>query len=290
MFMNGSISDDRMQLPVWRVIYSHMRTKQTIASGQSYNKLTALEPAGKTTHGKNLWLFQCECGRRTTATVSQVLLGKTKSCGCLRTCNIREVNGKRKLFPIVGKIYGQLTAIEDAHEKTKDFRSLWWFQCGCGQRIKTAASLVIYGNKRSCGCLAISMRKGRAPFASEDDIAVRIPKRVWQKTYSDGCPFDLFMILSQEPCHYCGASLSNTASRKYTDGIATFTYNGLDRKDSTKDHSPENVIPCCRKCNIAKNNMTYEEFIVWNARVYLHTTHVRNSLDPVSLLLANRVS
>lgn len=81
----------------------------------------------------------------------------------------------------------------------------------------------------------------------------RVAKKVWEKTYSDGCTFDQFLELSQKLCHYCCSPPSSTSK--------FFTYNGLDRKDSSGDHSLINVVPCCGKCNMMKGTMGYNEFL-----------------------------
>ena len=39
--------------------------------------------------------------------------------------------------------------------------------------------------------------------------------------------------------------------------------NGIDRIDSTKDYEEDNVHPCCKHCNFAKNSRTDDEFKVW---------------------------
>jgi 5-methylcytosine-specific restriction endonuclease McrA len=50
-------------------------------------------------------------------------------------------------------------------------------------------------------------------------------------------------------CEYCGLSLPEVST-------------GLDRKDSSRGYTPDNVVPCCRECNVAKNAwFTYEEFL-----------------------------
>lgn len=52
------------------------------------------------------------------------------------------------------------------------------------------------------------------------------------------------------PCHYCGGKLNETGY-------------GLDRKDSDKGYTLENVVPCCHSCNTIKSNkLSYEEMIV----------------------------
>lgn len=51
----------------------------------------------------------------------------------------------------------------------------------------------------------------------------------------------------RKPCTYCGLMHSS--------GV-----NGLDRMDSSKGHTKENCVPCCRECNQAKMNYwTFEE-------------------------------
>lgn len=57
--------------------------------------------------------------------------------------------------------------------------------------------------------------------------------------------FDQFILFWQKPCHYCGNIHSNV---------------GLDRIDSTKGYSLDNVVPCCSICNVMKWNLTAKEF------------------------------
>lgn len=50
-----------------------------------------------------------------------------------------------------------------------------------------------------------------------------------------------FCDLIAQPCTYCGDSTGVTGS-------------GLDRLDSSKGYTPDNVTPCCRDCNVAKSD------------------------------------
>jgi hypothetical protein len=54
-----------------------------------------------------------------------------------------------------------------------------------------------------------------------------------------------------------------------------FIYNGLDRVDSMKGHTPDNVVPCCYRCNCAKNNMSFNDFISHIEKMYEHTRRFR---------------
>lgn len=53
-------------------------------------------------------------------------------------------------------------------------------------------------------------------------------------------------ILSK-PCHYCG----ETDWHKL----------GCDRVDNSKPHTKDNVVACCKECNIKKMHKDYDEFI-----------------------------
>jgi hypothetical protein len=53
-------------------------------------------------------------------------------------------------------------------------------------------------------------------------------------------------------------------------GTGDFTYNGIDKIDSGKGYTVNNVVSCCKKCNFAKSNMSQGEFIKWIRKVYLH--------------------
>jgi hypothetical protein len=52
--------------------------------GKTFGRLMARWPAGKGKGGVS-WLCSCECGKLTVVTISRLLNGTTKSCGCLAT-------------------------------------------------------------------------------------------------------------------------------------------------------------------------------------------------------------
>jgi hypothetical protein len=66
---------------------------------------------------------------------------------------------------------------------------------------------------------------------------------------------DEYRTLYCEPCHYCGGDLPANG-------------HGLDRIDPTIGYIMKNVRPCCTDCNIAKNDMTDDEFRKWSIRLY----------------------
>jgi hypothetical protein len=43
--------------------------------------------------------------------------------------------------------------------------------------------------------------------------------------------------------------------------------NGIDRADNALGYTVENSVSCCKICNIAKRDLTIEEFIFWGKRL-----------------------
>ena len=54
-------------------------------TGMKFGKLTVLQRTGTANNGKAMWLCQCECGNTTTVNGTDLRLGATQSCGCLRS-------------------------------------------------------------------------------------------------------------------------------------------------------------------------------------------------------------
>lgn len=190
---------------------------------------------------------------------------------------------------IVGDKIGMLTVVRRSSLPCDlpddDPNSLWDCQCDCGKiKIGVKKNRLRKGSMRagsilSCGCA--NKQKG---VKLRKDPVLGSAGKVWSSKYSDGCSFEKFLELSQQPCFWCGALPSNKATGGSTknpkNGISAewqeiklnnpFVYNGLDRLDSSKDHSEDNIVPCCVTCNKAKLDMTVEEFREWIDRIYHH--------------------
>lgn len=55
----------------------------TTLIGQIFDRLTVLSFAGRTKHGKPIWLCRCECGTETTVLAVSLRSKRTRSCGCI---------------------------------------------------------------------------------------------------------------------------------------------------------------------------------------------------------------
>src|SRR6266403_1453623 len=87
-----------------------------------------------------------------------------------------------------------------------------------------------------------------------------------------GIPFTLsreeFSALIQSPCHYCGAEPS--AIKRGKDIWSPLIYNGIDRVENLLGYAVGNAVACCKTCNIAKRDLSVQEFLEWATRIYLH--------------------
>jgi hypothetical protein len=72
-------------------------------TGHQFGRLRAMNYAGRDRHGNSLWLCACVDGNTTTVTNSNLVTGKTQSCGCLQREIVRKlmtgtVGAKSSLF------------------------------------------------------------------------------------------------------------------------------------------------------------------------------------------------
>src|SRR5699024_11157121 len=108
-------------------------------------------------------LCQCDCGNEAVIDGYRLRSGSTQSCGCLQ----RERTSKANLNDLTGQRFGRLLVTERAGT-AKGRHVLWACACECGGSVDVAASNLVRGNSRSCGCI-------RAEIS--ELAAARTPKR-----------------------------------------------------------------------------------------------------------------
>lgn len=165
--------------------------------------------------------------------------------------------------------YGMLAVIQQAGSDNHR-EMLWHCQCDCGERTIVRGSCLRSGHTSSCGC----QRGAPLPYGIAAMRQVLVGYR--NKAKIRGLEWKLteeqFHELTQQPCHYCGTELSNLWTTRSRSG--SYSYNGLDRKDSTKGYTPNNIVPCCAQCNLAKGRLNYQDFLNLCERVYRHRVEV----------------
>lgn len=109
--------------------------------GEKFGKLVAIKY-----NGNSMWECKCECGNTKNVKITDLELGKTKSCG---TCN-KIIYLKDNL---TGIKVGELTVESynpDIHK--------WKCKCSCGNETYATTSELKYARKKSCGHLMRTAR------------------------------------------------------------------------------------------------------------------------------------
>jgi hypothetical protein len=205
---------------------------------------------GKTIPEKGrLWKCRCDCGADYYATTGNLKAGNVKSCGCSRRADL------------TGKRFGRLVVLEVDAKTVGGGRGgpriRWICKCDCGKTKSISANKLNSGNTYSCGCLrkegTMQIEKGLAARHSVFSSYKRMAKR---RNIDFMLSFDEFVSLTGQLCYYCGSGPLNKFKAKNGD----FIYNGIDRVDNNMGYFTANCVPCCTNCNVAKRQLSVEDF------------------------------
>jgi hypothetical protein len=187
----------------------------------------------------------------------------------------------RKGAPITtalpGQVFGTLVVVGEALKRAPE-RRLVLVRCKCGAEKFVGAGALVAGATRSCGATECTTRattqRQRYGYTTPGNQARNFIYHNYRSTARKrGRTFDItkedFHDLTSQECHYCGQPLSNRTKDRNGDGF--FVYNGLDRVDSSRGYTLDNVVPACIVCNKAKTDMSCDDFLAWVRRVAAHT-------------------
>lgn len=125
--------------------------------GKKFNRLTVVE---RVRYGKKslFWRCRCDCGKETVVSSEKLKSSHTQSCGCKSLENTIKRNLQR-MRDLQGERFGKLTVLEKA--ETKNQQSHWLCECDCGNKCVVAATNLIEGRTKSCGCQRTDVCKSR---------------------------------------------------------------------------------------------------------------------------------
>lgn len=151
---------------------------------------------------------------------------------------------------------------------------LWLCICECGKKTRVLSGCLGNGNTSSCGCLKREQlsRRQALPLglASARHLIRNYKAGAKRRNRSFELSEDEFLALCKSNCKYCDCPPTQISSGdKGCNG--KFIYNGIDRVDNFKGYTKENSVSCCSVCNIAKHQLSREEFLNWITRVYRYS-------------------
>lgn len=119
--------------------------------GQKFNRLTVIEKdIEKSNQGKGAyWRCKCDCGNYTTVSTGALEHGTTKSCGCLKMEQIKNL-GQSKLKDLTGEKFSLLTVLERVGQDSSG-KATYLCKCACGREKIIRGSSLTSGNTKSCG-------------------------------------------------------------------------------------------------------------------------------------------
>lgn len=136
----------------------------------------------------------------------------------------------------------------------------------CGELFKRRSPRQKYcGNREDKTSCAYKARRvldniRKREYRKTHDIIYNSPKNIFAKYIHNAkrrniifnITFDDFMNLWGKDCYYCGCQIKTI---------------GIDRKNPKKGYNINNIVPCCKTCNISKMSLTEKQFIKMAKRV-----------------------
>lgn len=175
----------------------------------------------------------------------------------------------------IGKRFGKLVVIglgEVWHGKKEDKKGqqLWKCLCDCGTEIQVPSKRLIGNIIKSCGCSRYRLGGDTAIlkiFNNYRSDSIKL-KREFNLTFEE-----LKAIILQ-PCYYCDSPpyrrmKSNGFYKGKVKQIISYC-GGVDRINPLKGYLLDNVVPCCKNCNMMKWVFSKEEFLKQVEKIFNH--------------------
>lgn len=218
--------------------------------GFKSGKLTVIKMSALRSRGRKMYECLCEYGNCTIVRGSRLKCGDTKSCGHCPTI-------------FVGDRFGKLVVLKKSDKKGTNNSSFFDCRCDCGNLFTVIGSRLKNNTAVSCGCISKYTDRNFALIKRRYSGGIIDSSRKLGLNYD--LTFNDYEAMIQKPCFYCGCEGTNISNdynykknEKFSDTM--IVCNGIDRIDSKKGYTKDNVVPCCKHCNSAKSDKTIEEF------------------------------
>lgn len=230
--------------------------------GQRFGKLVVI--GMKVVNKRREAVCKCDCGTEKVISARMLKRGDTTSCGCYH----RQVVSEMRQQDLIGKRFSKLVVIGKGEGTVLGANSIlnytWICKCDCGSTRELTTNALSSGNTKSCGCTGVEKNVTR--IKSKAGLYAKV-RHMRGKAEDRGIKWSLLEEQALETivgnCEYCGTP----PQRVHTTGQR---YHGIDRVDSSLPYEIGNVVPCCKNCNFAKNDMSLNEFRDHIARMYNH--------------------
>lgn len=192
-----------------------------------------------------MWICECMCDKHTIKPVSTKSLksGMSMSCGCERVNKCNETKDKRLRI-------------------RNDNGDILYKQCFRCKRMLPISNFY----KCKSNFDGYSSECNQCQHESKENRYNIYKKNAKKRNIEFHLSKEEFYSITSKPCNYCGGY-----SRVDLNGDA---YNGVDRIDSNKDYTIDNVVPCCDVCNKMKLDYSTDFFLNHINKIIKHMKEV----------------
>lgn len=198
--------------------------------GKTYNKWH-VDSFAYTKEWEHYFNCTCECGVKKVVNGRNIVLGKSRSCGCDRDSKAH----KRYFIDLTGNKYNKLTCIKWERRENGIY---WYCQCECNNFTWVEASNLKSGAVKSCGCAGNHVNRIHGMSRTR---LHKIWSRMIARCFNPNV--DSFE-------HYGGRGITVCSEWMETNGFINFmnwSYEhgykenlSIDRIDNNKGYSPDN--------------------------------------------------
>lgn len=180
-----------------------------------------------------------------------------------------------KALNLNGKIFGALTVIDRVENNSRG-STRWICQCECGNETIVIGSILNGGKTKSCGCKVQSTGKKSPLFMGHEEIHGKAWSGIKRGAKIRKIPFllsiedawDIF-IAQNKKCALTGTSLYFALTTRGRDGGETTA--SLDRINSSKSYTKDNVQWVHKDVNMMKQSFSQEYFLHICKDIYEHS-------------------
>lgn len=162
-------------------------------------------------------------------------------------------------YNLAGLRFGKWLVLGYAGSKWNE--ACWHCICDCSQKRVVTSHRLRAGISKSCGC---GQRGLPRPNLAREGAArwVVFHENYRKPALARGLVFELteeeFESIATQCCFYCGI---HPYRKQISKAGEIFLYNGIDRRNNAEGYTQKNSVPCCRPCNVGKNNGTEKDYI-----------------------------
>ena len=205
-----------------------IRFKGNDLSGKRFGRWIVLGPVERNEIGK--WRCRCDCGNESVVSRCSLLVGESKSCGCLHDEMLADF-GRKRIIDLTGRRFGRL--VVSRMIGVFDHKVQWECECDCGKKTRVLSGSLSRGITKSCGCYKrdeIIKRFTNPNLTEEDRTKRRLDSRnlVWRlAVYAKG----------NFVCQICG---------DYVKGNLVAHHKKAWRSNPEKRFDVDNGVVCCK--------------------------------------------